>query len=551
MSTITITLRNTVDARRWHERLIATMFRSAEKVVVLGSRDREALVSLLQLPQHQIVVIPNAVPDPLPDTAAERSPVGPCHLLFLGHLSTRKGVPELVQALAQPALLSRRWRATLAGGGPVDEYRRLAADLDIAERVEFPGWVDEAQVRELCTNADVLVLPSHAEGLAMAVLEGLSHGLAVVTTPVGAHPEVIEQGVSGILVPPGDVEALAGALMRVIDDGSLRRQLGAGARRRFLEKFDIRGYAERLDQLHASLLRTSRCPSRRNRAELAMTISEIDGRPARTRSSDLPRRVNILGVGVMPLNLPQAVATLDRWREEGRRDYVCCVSVHGIVTAQRDPEIRNALNRCGLATEDGMPLVWWCRRAGFSQAGRVCGSDLLDAMCALAVRRGHRHYFYGGSPHVVEQLVSCLTRRYPGLVIAGLSIAPVPPADRRGGRGRCRRDQCGASGFRMGRARPAKAGKMDGRACRPHRGDSVDWRRRRVRFPRRDKAAGPAMDAALRARMAVPADQRTAPPRGTLFDRQHDFPRACRAAADRAQILPARIGEALPSGYLE
>jgi glycosyltransferase involved in cell wall biosynthesis len=237
--------------------LIATMFRSAEKVVVLGSRDREALASLLQLPQHQIAVMPNAVPDPLPDPASERSPAGPCHLLFLGHLSTRKGVPELLQAFAQPALLSRRWRATLAGGGPVDEYRRLAADLDIAERVEFPGWVDEAQVRELCANADILVLPSHAEGLAMAVLEGLSHGLTVVTTPVGAHPEVIEQGVSGILVPPGDVGALAGALMRVIDDGSLRRQLGAGARRRFLEKFDICGYAERLNQLHASLLRNS------------------------------------------------------------------------------------------------------------------------------------------------------------------------------------------------------------------------------------------------------------------------------------------------------
>lgn len=235
--------------------LIATIFRGAEKVVVLGSHDREALASLLQLPQHQIAVMPNAVPDPVPDTAAERSPTDPCHLLFLGHLGTRKGVPELLQALASPQLMSRRWRATLAGNGPIDKYRRLAADLDIAERAEFPGWVDEGQVRELCADADVLVLPSHAEGLAMAVLEGLSHGLTVVTTPVGAHPEVVEQGVSGILVPPGDVEALAGALMRVIDDGGLRRQLGAGARQRFLEKFDVRAYAERLNQLHAVLLR--------------------------------------------------------------------------------------------------------------------------------------------------------------------------------------------------------------------------------------------------------------------------------------------------------
>jgi N-acetylglucosaminyldiphosphoundecaprenol N-acetyl-beta-D-mannosaminyltransferase len=139
------------------------------------------------------------------------------------------------------------------------------------------------------------------------------------------------------------------------------------------------------------------------------------------------QRVNILGVGVMPIDLGHAVATLDRWHEEGRRDYVCCVSVHGLVTAQRDLAVRSAINRCGLATEDGMPLVWWCRRAGFTAAGRVCGSDLLDAMCALAVRRGHRHYFYGGTPVVLENLVSRLTRRFRGLVVAGSRSPPFRP----------------------------------------------------------------------------------------------------------------------------
>lgn len=135
-------------------------------------------------------------------------------------------------------------------------------------------------------------------------------------------------------------------------------------------------------------------------------------------------RVNILGVGVMPSNVPQAVATLDQWRAEGRRDYVCCVSVHGLVVSQRDPEIRNALNRSGLATQDGMPLVWWSRRAGFPGATRVCGSDLMDAMCALGAKEGHRHYFYGGSPRVVTQLVAKLTQRHPGLIVAGYKSPP-------------------------------------------------------------------------------------------------------------------------------
>ena len=92
----------------------------------------------------------------------------------------------------------------------------------------------------------------------MSVLEGLSHGLAVITTPVGAHSEVIEPEVSGILVPPGDVAALADALARVIQDETLRSRLARGARERFLEAFDIRPYAIRLEQLHAALFAPSR-----------------------------------------------------------------------------------------------------------------------------------------------------------------------------------------------------------------------------------------------------------------------------------------------------
>ena len=185
-------------------------------------------------------------------------PGKPCHLLFLGHLSARKGVPDFCEALASPSVRHLRWRATLAGDGPIDEFRNLAKDLGILETLRFPGWLDQHGVSELCANADVLVLPSYAEGLAMSVLEGLSHGLAVITTPVGAHSEVIEPEVSGILVPPGDMAALADALVRVIDDESLRSRLSRGARDRFLEEFDVRRYAARLEQLHADLFAPKR-----------------------------------------------------------------------------------------------------------------------------------------------------------------------------------------------------------------------------------------------------------------------------------------------------
>ena len=133
----------------------------------------------------------------------------------------------------------------------------MATRLGIADRVTFPGWIDEAGVKALFDDAEILVLPSYAEGLAMSVLEGLSYGMAVVATPVGAHAEVIETEVSGILVAPGNIDALADALQRVIADPNLQTRLRVGARTRFLEKFDVRGYAERLSQIHWSVLSDS------------------------------------------------------------------------------------------------------------------------------------------------------------------------------------------------------------------------------------------------------------------------------------------------------
>jgi glycosyltransferase involved in cell wall biosynthesis len=187
----------------------------------------------------------------------------------------------------------RSWRVTLAGGGAIDEFRKLADDLGILDKLCFLGWLDQVGVSALCADADVLVLPSHAEGLAMSVLEGLSHGLAVVTTPVGAHSEVIEPGVSGILVPPGDVAALAGALASVIENATLRHRLARGARDRFLEGFDVRRYAARLEQLHASLLASQHDQSEAVGKGQTFVKHSSDQSES---SQQMAPRVNVLGV---------------------------------------------------------------------------------------------------------------------------------------------------------------------------------------------------------------------------------------------------------------
>ena len=237
-------------------RLVRGMFAAAAQIVVLGTEAERTFRAALGLPDAPILVLPNAVPDPhpAPRAAPTVAAAEPAHLVFLGHLGARKGVPELLEALASPALAALPWRATLAGNGRVDEFRARAAALGLADRVAFPGWIDQPAASALCAAADILVLPSHAEGLAMAVLEGHAHGLAVVATPVGAHAEVIEPERSGLLVPPGDVAALGAALIRVIGDPALRERLRAGARQRFLDRYDVQPYAVRLARLHVGLL---------------------------------------------------------------------------------------------------------------------------------------------------------------------------------------------------------------------------------------------------------------------------------------------------------
>jgi N-acetylglucosaminyldiphosphoundecaprenol N-acetyl-beta-D-mannosaminyltransferase len=156
----------------------------------------------------------------------------------------------------------------------------------------------------------------------------------------------------------------------------------------------------------------------------AFTLASAVERPSVDDALLVPPRVNILGVGAMPLDLGKAAITLERWRVERQRNYVCLISVHGLVMAQHHPDVRDALNRCNMAAEDGMPLVWWSRLAGFAQARRVCGSDLLDTVCAYGLQRGYRHYFYGASSHVVGLLTDRLQRRHPGLIVAGYRSPP-------------------------------------------------------------------------------------------------------------------------------
>ncbi len=137
-----------------------------------------------------------------------------------------------------------------------------------------------------------------------------------------------------------------------------------------------------------------------------------------------PERVNILGVGVSAVNMPQALAVIEGWLAERQPRYVCVSNVHSIMSCQIDAELRAIHNAAGMVTPDGMPLVWLSRRGGQRHVARVYGPDLLLALCEHGLRHGYRHYFYGGAEGVAERLAMQLTARFDGLQVAGTYTPP-------------------------------------------------------------------------------------------------------------------------------
>lgn len=219
-------------------RAIRAMFAGAAGIVVLGTVWADFIARKVPEARDRISIVPNATLRR--ERHAQRDPAR-VHILFLGRIGDRKGVPQLAEAL-KALLPLEGWRATVAGDGPVDEARRQARALGLADRVALPGWVGAAEVDRLLGDADILVLPSLSENLPMSVIEGMAAGLAVVTTPVGAVPDIVTDEVSGLIVPPGDVPALTEALRRAITDPALRERLGAAAQAVHRERLDLSAF---------------------------------------------------------------------------------------------------------------------------------------------------------------------------------------------------------------------------------------------------------------------------------------------------------------------
>ena len=163
---------------------------------------------------------------------------GPLKILFIGNVIPRKGLHVLVAALGR--LPRHAWRLTVAGSLSADiryagRTRRLIGDAGLSDQVDLMDSIDTVRLENLLENHHCLAVPSFYEGFGIVYLEAMAYGLPVIASRAGAVPEIIDDGIEGFLVSPGDVTALADRIGRFIHDRDLLSVMGLSARKRYRE----------------------------------------------------------------------------------------------------------------------------------------------------------------------------------------------------------------------------------------------------------------------------------------------------------------------------
>jgi glycosyltransferase involved in cell wall biosynthesis len=234
------------------QRWIVRWLKGSQRLIVLSESWKRYYLLTFALPEERLEILPNAIE--LPVQVPHRVSKPTKNLLYLGRYEHRKGPLRLLNALRLlPEEVLKQTHLVMAGDGDVESVRREVSAHGLEQRVTVLDWVNAEQRNSLLAGADVFVLPSLNEGLPMSILEAMSWGIPVVTSPVGGIPEVVQDGFNGFLVPPEDIPALANALRRLIEDEPLRLQMGANARVS-VEHLDIRRYWEKLEGIYRAVL---------------------------------------------------------------------------------------------------------------------------------------------------------------------------------------------------------------------------------------------------------------------------------------------------------
>ena len=243
--------------------------RLADRLIATDEATRDEVPRLLGVDASRVVVVPNGID---PEEVAALTPAEPAALVHqalpavagaspvlvsVGRLEGYKGFGDVLEALAllhARSGLPPRWAWVVAGDGPARRGLERRAAAGLAGHVHFAGRPGDAMLHALYARADVFVHAPRYEGSSLVTLEAMAHGLPVVATRAGGIPDKVRDGVTGRLVGPGEVDALARAIADLAADPAGRAQMGRRGRERALTQFAWGTIIDRVLALYRSLL---------------------------------------------------------------------------------------------------------------------------------------------------------------------------------------------------------------------------------------------------------------------------------------------------------
>lgn len=239
----------------WHRR---RALQQATEVWAVSDYSAQQLVAENGVDRQRVRVVPNAL-DPYLESyiEADGGGDGQPFILAVSRLSRDdiyKGIDLLLRSFARIASDFSAVRLIIVGeGNDLDRLRAFVRSAAIEERVEFQTCATDADLALLYQRCTLFALPSKKEGFGLVFLEAMRAGKPVIAAAAGGATEVVDDGRSGILVPPDDADALSSALRHLLADSSLAQSMGSEGRRRAIEQFGYRAYTERIADALGSL----------------------------------------------------------------------------------------------------------------------------------------------------------------------------------------------------------------------------------------------------------------------------------------------------------
>jgi glycosyltransferase involved in cell wall biosynthesis len=173
----------------------------------------------------RLEILPNIIDYPLLNEQHARSEA--IIFLFLGLICKEKGIFDLIEVIAEnKEQYTGKIKLIIGGNGEIQHLRDLINKYHIEDIVEFLGWISSNEKSDILNNADVYILPSYHEGLPISILESMSYGKAVISTKVGGIPEIVRDNENGLLINPGDLEAIKQSLNFFLENPGKIKEYG-------------------------------------------------------------------------------------------------------------------------------------------------------------------------------------------------------------------------------------------------------------------------------------------------------------------------------------